>query len=245
MQARARKLGRRAFTLTEMIITVFLFSLFSTTIVATLSATLHFWTESNSRILAEQNVRLSIQCLTQEVRQALVDADGVTGYNSSNYNLSYPCAIINPNRTNTSTTATTTAATISVPFTLSATAPIAFTEANQSNYTPATSGWSPLVSSDFQLVCYYVSTYNWTSQGTAQTLHRSVTTYTNAGTGTTTDLVVASASSGTPGDPGGQISMSAQYPGAYLDNAVTVTISAIEGTCNYSITTTTAAMGQY
>lgn len=212
----------RGFTLAEMIITLALFSLFSTTVVATLSATLNFWNQQNARILAQQNVRICMQLIVTEMRQSVRDGDPITGYAS--LGLTTPTTVLSPNVNQQSVSCTSS----TLGGTATSTSPLVFTEANQTNYQPTSASFNASSSNNFQQVLFYVNN--------STAMHRVVTTYTSTGAvATTTDMIVATASAP------GLLALSAQY---YNANAVTVTVTAVESEINYSLTTTVMSLAQ-
>lgn len=215
--------NRRAFTLTEMMVTVALFSLFSTAVVATLSATLNFWRGSNNRITAEQNVRLAMQYMSLELRQAVVNPNITTGWQSissssspsSSVPLSVPTGILLPNEGNTSSSQ------------------LIFQEANTSFYDPTSSTFNADDPRNYQRVRYYC-----TDGTTKNEFHREVITYTSTGAvSTTTDLVVVTASP----PPKGMLSLSCQRIG---DNYIRLTVSTMEGECVFTLVNAVVALGE-
>jgi len=70
----------RGLTLAELCVMTVIFSLFSTTVLATLSMALRYWTQSNQRILAQQNARVAIGVITNELRQAIPSQSAAVGY---------------------------------------------------------------------------------------------------------------------------------------------------------------------
>lgn len=164
---RSNLLPRRGFTLTEMIVTTALFSLFSTAVVATMSSTLHFWRSSNDRMSAEQNVRQAMQFITLEARQAVVNPHPGSGWQSITPQLSRPTGVLVPNENTPTATSLT------------------FQEANPAFYDPTLTSFNDTDPRNYQRVRFYVVN---------NALHREVVTYTSTGTAaSTTDLTVVAA----------------------------------------------------
>jgi prepilin-type N-terminal cleavage/methylation domain-containing protein len=161
------KARRRGFTLTELIVTIGLLSLFSTAVVATLAATLNFWRSSNSRVTAEQNVRMAMQFITLEVRQSIAVPDPITGWQSIQPALTVPTGVLMPNPN------------------VRTSAQLIFQEMNPTVYDPTAASFDETDSLNYQRVRFYI---------TNNELHREVITYGVGGTSATTnDLAVVSA----------------------------------------------------
>lgn len=79
------KTTRRGFTLAEVIVMSLIFSIFSMTAVAGLTLALRYWNQANQRMLAEQNVRVAMQTMTAELRQAIVDPDPGASHAATGY----------------------------------------------------------------------------------------------------------------------------------------------------------------
>jgi Tfp pilus assembly protein PilV len=250
---RRLKRGSVGFTLAETIITLLLFSIFSTAVVATISATLNFWTLSNSRILAMQNVRISMQFITNEFRQSTMDSDAYSGWAS--IGLTRPTPLLFPNNgnvINNTTTIQCTTSTVPTSYTGSTGAcPLVFTEPNEANYVPTGAGFNSSESFCYQRVLFYVKPNNQASNPTnanADELHRIITTYTGAGSNTAvntvTDSVVATASLSPDPKASGHISLTCSNYTTTNSNALTVTVAAVEGVNVFTLSTTVASLGQ-
>jgi type II secretory pathway component PulJ len=199
---------RRGFTLAETVVMLVIFSLFSTTALATLTLALRYWSQSNQRTLAEQNVRVSLQTITSELRQAIIDPDPgatnqATGYLSISPAVQATAYLMpNPNVTSSSETLT-------------------FNEPNEGNFDPSQSGFDSTNPSNYLKVTY-------TIQNNA--LHRQQISYTTTGTvAAITDDIVASASAS------GALTFTARYASA---SSLSLTLSAQEGSSNFIISAT-------
>lgn len=166
---------RRGMTLVELMVMAVIFSLFATTVLSVLTIALRYWTQSNQRVLAEQNLRVAMQAITSELRQGVPDAD-VAGANPATGYLSLspavpPTAVLTPN-----------ANTVGANY-------LAFTEPNPTNYDPSQTTFSAADPSNFQRVRYYVS---------GGSLRRERVQWSSAGavTSTVDDALVSASSSG-------------------------------------------------
>ncbi len=138
----AKRERGRGFTLAELTVLLLIFSLFATTVLATLTLALRFWTHFNQELSAEQTARTAMDVITDELRQALPDTDpggtnSATGYRSISPAVP-PTGILQPNANATSSTQ------------------LIFTEPNTANFDPSSSGWVASAPSNFQRVRYYV-----------------------------------------------------------------------------------------
>ena len=61
----------RGFTLTELAVTMVIFSLFSTSLVATLTLSMSYYRQTKEFVLAEQNARIGMAAIVTEFRQSL------------------------------------------------------------------------------------------------------------------------------------------------------------------------------
>lgn len=60
----------RGFSLAELAMMMVIFSIFSTSLIASLNLSLRYWRQTSNRSIAQQNARIAIQTITTELRQA-------------------------------------------------------------------------------------------------------------------------------------------------------------------------------
>lgn len=166
----------RGFTLAELTVMCMVFTIFAMTAVAVMTLAMQYWTQSNQRVLAEQNARVAISTISSELRQGIPDPDPgsgnpATGYLSITPTVS-PTAVLVPNANSTTGTS------------------LEFTETNPTNYDPSSGTFSSTNPANYQRVRYYVS-------GTD--LHRELKLFDATGTVTSTsdDVIVSASSTGT------------------------------------------------
>jgi type II secretory pathway pseudopilin PulG len=157
----------RAFSLSEIVVVVALFGLFSTTALAGLNLTLGYWRTISSRVDAVSSCRLVVGTIANELRQGIPNpapASTSTGYRQISPPVD-PTAVLRPN----------------------ASSPIAnelvFTEPDPTRYDPLNSSFDPEDPSYYRTVRYYV---------TGGTVRREVKTWTSSGSvANTVDGVLA------------------------------------------------------
>jgi type II secretory pathway component PulJ len=161
--------ARKGFTLAEVIVMSLIFSIFSATAVAGLTLALRYWSQTNERMLAEQNARVAMATITAEARQAIVASDPYSGYKTINPAVS-ATGFLTPNANSTTGDS------------------LVFSEPS-STYNPLSDTFSDTDATNYQRVSYYV---------TNNSLHRQVITYNSGGgiSGTDDAVLVAASSNG-------------------------------------------------
>lgn len=129
---------RSGFTLSEVMVVAVVFLLFSTSLISVLTLGMDYLQVGQVKILAQGNTRAVADCITSELKQAILNPNSVTGYPSISPAI-LPSAVLYPN-SNTRTANS-----------------ITFTEPNPANYAPYTTGWDYENAVNYQTVRYYVS----------------------------------------------------------------------------------------
>ncbi|MFH0803457.1 MAG: hypothetical protein V2A78_13875 [bacterium] len=129
---------RTGFTISEVMVAAVVFLLFSTSVISVLTLGMNYLQVGQVKILAQGNARAAADCITSELKQAILNPNSVTGYPGISPAI-LPSAVLCPN-SNTRTAGS-----------------ITFTEPNPANYTPYTTGWNYENAANYQTVRYYVS----------------------------------------------------------------------------------------
>ena len=160
--------------LTELLVAVLIFMLFSTAMLATISMALQAYRDTDRQDRLQQAVQSVFNALSLELRQAIPDSDPggtnpPTGYLSI-VPLVAPTGVLAPNANQPNNSS------------------IIFTEPNPNNYNPSLAGWNSASPINYQKVRYYI-------QG-SQMLREIITYNANGSVATTQTDIVAELTSG-------------------------------------------------
>ncbi|MHC9544000.1 MAG: type II secretion system protein [Vulcanimicrobiota bacterium] len=141
------------YTLPEILVSIVVFMLLTTSLVSTVTLGLRFWLGTVARNNVRQNTITACSVIGSELRQAIINSDSTTGYSSITPAIK-PSGVLYPNQNNT---------------TLSY---IYFTEPNYANFDPSDSIWDQLDAKNYSLIKFYVEN---------NTLYREQITYNTGG----------------------------------------------------------------